>query len=184
MALKNPLGPVGETVQANVKRLREAQNLSLVKLSRLLTEVGRPIPTLGLSRIENGERRVDADDLVALAMALGKHPAALLLPPEDPDEPVQLAPQRAASWQLAWRWMHGEVPLSGDRAERGERARWFEENRPYAFPLTIEELKRILEVREVGVGAFSVALEHDGREWVRDEMTQWGQRKEEDDGQD
>jgi transcriptional regulator with XRE-family HTH domain len=77
---RNPIGPTGETVRANIQRLREAQNLGYTKLARILEEIGRPIPELGLRRIESGDRRVDADDLMALAVALGVSPISLLLP--------------------------------------------------------------------------------------------------------
>ncbi|WP_330354462.1 helix-turn-helix domain-containing protein [Streptomyces chartreusis] len=138
---RNPLGPVGEVVRQNVETLREEQNLSLVGLSRRLAELGRPIPTLGLSRIENGERRVDADDLVALAAALGVSPVTLLLPREDPAKPVALAEHLTApSWQVAWRWMHGEVPLAA-RWQWTERFPWLAANRPY---LAEEELQKIV----------------------------------------
>lgn len=139
---RNPLGPVGEAVRQNVKTLREEQNLSLAALSRRLSElVGRSIPTLGLSRIENGERRVDADDLVALAAALGVSPVTLLLPREDTRGPVPLAQHLTApSWRVAWRWMHGEVPLAA-RVEWTEQLPWVAANRPY---LTEEELQKIV----------------------------------------
>ena len=75
-----PLGPVGRYVIENLTQLREARRLTYRELADRLEELGRPIPTLGLSRIEKGTRRVDADDLVALAIALGVNPAALLLP--------------------------------------------------------------------------------------------------------
>ncbi len=139
---RNPLGPVGEVVRQNVKTLREEQNLSLVALSRRLAELaGRPIPTLGLSRIEAGERRVDADDLVALAAALGVSPVTLLLPREDPGGTVPLAKHLTApSWRVAWRWMHGEVPLAA-RWQWTEQLPWLAANRPY---LTEEEVQKIV----------------------------------------
>ncbi|MFC9874340.1 helix-turn-helix domain-containing protein [Nocardia salmonicida] len=77
---KNPLGPTGETVRANIARHRAGLNLGYAELSRQLEALGRPIPVLGLSRIEKGERRVDADDLMALAVVLDVPPADLLLP--------------------------------------------------------------------------------------------------------
>jgi hypothetical protein len=60
--------------------LRETQNLGYTKLASILEEMGRPIPELGLRRIESGDRRVDVDDLMALAMALGVSPVTLLMP--------------------------------------------------------------------------------------------------------
>ncbi|MBQ0863385.1 MULTISPECIES: helix-turn-helix domain-containing protein [Streptomyces] len=131
----NPLGPVGLTVQRNVKRLREEQNLGLAALSRRLDGIGRKIPTLGLSRIESGERRVDADDLVALAAALDVSPVTLMLPAEDPGEPVQLAERlTVGEWRAAWLWMHGEAPVvtrvdSG--SSRAKQVAWEFRNRPY-----------------------------------------------------
>ncbi len=78
---RNPLGPTGEAVRANIHRRREDQNLSYAQLSRRLkTETGRSIPELGIRRIEEGNRRVDTDDLVALAVVLKTSPATLLMP--------------------------------------------------------------------------------------------------------
>lgn len=77
---KNPLGPTGDTVHENILRYRTLLNLGYADLARRLEAIGRPIPVLGLSRIERGERRVDVDDLMALAVALGVSPTSLLLP--------------------------------------------------------------------------------------------------------
>lgn len=43
-------------------------------------EAGRPLGHTAISDIENGSRRVDVDDLMAIASALGVAPNALLLP--------------------------------------------------------------------------------------------------------
>lgn len=66
---------------ANIKRLREAQGLSLRALSRRLEETDRRLSADALNKIENGAnpeakhiRRVDADDLVAIAVALNVNP--------------------------------------------------------------------------------------------------------------
>lgn len=66
-----------------MKRLREDQRLTFVELADRLSKIGRPIPVLGLRRIERGERRVDVDDLFSLAEVLGVEPIALLYD-EDP----------------------------------------------------------------------------------------------------
>lgn len=64
------IGEAGQRIARNVKRLREQQNLTLVEVSNRLYAAGRPIPILGLRRIERCERRVDLDDLIALAEVL------------------------------------------------------------------------------------------------------------------
>ena len=76
------VGPAGRTLAANIKRIREAQRLTFVEVAKRLEDIGRPIAVLGLRRIEKGERRVDADDLLALAAVLGVHTVDLLVPPE------------------------------------------------------------------------------------------------------
>lgn len=113
---KNPLGPVGGYVVENLRHLREdVRKLSYRELSDELDRIGRRIPTLGLARIERGERRVDADDLVALAIALRVNPTALLLPHDGgEDDPVELTPKYRRSMLRAWRWMQGEGPLPGE----------------------------------------------------------------------
>ena len=60
-------GPVGVAVAQNLEQLRESRNLTYAELSRRLTQLGRPIAPLGLTRIRDRQRRVDVDDLVALA---------------------------------------------------------------------------------------------------------------------
>lgn len=139
---KNPLGPIGVNVQQNVKRLREQRRLSLAELSRRLKSIGREIPTLGLSRIESGARRVDADDLVALGVALGVSPVTLLLPSPDGQE-VGITDQLSVPADSAWRWMHGETELP-DAAVRGADFR--EENRPYEGTFS-QEVRRFVNSR-------------------------------------
>ena len=111
-AARNPLGAVGGYVIENIRQLRESRRLAYTELSARLETLGRPIPVLGLSRIEKGRRRVDADDLVAIAIALGVNPSALLLPraTRAKDE-IELSPAvRHAAW-VTWQWADGQEPL-------------------------------------------------------------------------
>ncbi|OHV03894.1 helix-turn-helix domain-containing protein [Mycobacterium talmoniae] len=86
---KNPLGITGITAADNIKRLRDG--LPFTELAERLKSIGRPIPPLGLRKLETYERRVDADDLVALAVALGVSPITLLMPRASaPDELVDI----------------------------------------------------------------------------------------------
>jgi transcriptional regulator with XRE-family HTH domain len=73
-------GPTAATVAANVKRLREQLNLGLRALAQRLADAGRPLTHTALDKIERGTRRVDVDDLMALAAALDISPATLLMP--------------------------------------------------------------------------------------------------------
>lgn len=73
-----PRGPAADHVVENMKRLRAGLRWSLAELSEEMSRVGRPILPSGLHRIEQGKRRIDVDDLVALAAALRVPPLALL----------------------------------------------------------------------------------------------------------
>lgn len=101
------LGPTGETVRHNIRRLRTDARMPLTELSADLGEAGRPIPVLGVRRIEDGTRRVDVDDLVAIAAALGVSPITLLMPVADADETVtattvgELSAHQLLSWLMA-----------------------------------------------------------------------------------
>ena len=118
-----PLGPVGRYVIRNLERLREERGLTYRQLADRLSDIGRPIPTLGLSRIEKGNRRVDADDLVALCVALEVSPAALLLPP-DPggaDDEIELTENLTVPGHAARRWAAGHSPLPDSEAITWDR---------------------------------------------------------------
>ncbi|MBN6192071.1 helix-turn-helix transcriptional regulator [Aneurinibacillus sp. BA2021] len=106
-----PLGPTGSVVAENVKRKRGSMQYK--ELAERLAEVGRPIPALGLRRIEAGERRVDVDDLMALAVVFGVSPLTLLLPS---DGSADLASEvtgvpRPVAHNVQWLWAMGEEPL-------------------------------------------------------------------------
>lgn len=112
---RNPLGATGDTVRANVIAQRKRMNLSYAQLSRKLKATGRAIPELGLRRIEDGDRRVDVDDLMALAEALEVWPIALLMPTttmygepvETGDELVKATGHPPQSAKLLWNRLQG-----------------------------------------------------------------------------
>ncbi|WP_141746824.1 helix-turn-helix domain-containing protein [Streptomyces agglomeratus] len=114
------LGATGRYVAANVKRLRAARGMSLRALSEALDGVGRKLSQDAINKIENGAeegttrqiRRVDTDDLVALAVVFGVSPAALLLPLTDSDQaPVEVTGGGGVPALEAWDWANGRRPL-------------------------------------------------------------------------
>jgi transcriptional regulator with XRE-family HTH domain len=153
--LQRQLGPTARRVAANVKRLRGERGLDLKGLSARLSGLGQSIGVAQLSKLERAERRVDTDELVALAVALEVSPNLLLLPHEAPadDEPVGLTPQVGVSWDAAWWWATGTraIPVyvsaqavdldhwDGPPDDSPEsRAYWFSQaNRPHDPPVAI-----------------------------------------------
>lgn len=106
------LGPTGEAVREKIKSLRG--RVPVTELSARLEQLGRPIPPLGIRRIESGDRRVDVDDLVALAVALGVTPATLLMPAaEDRKDSVTGTGTGEQRAERLWNWLVAENPLSG-----------------------------------------------------------------------
>jgi transcriptional regulator with XRE-family HTH domain len=85
MATAAEVGPAGRVVGENIRRFRQASGLSLRDLEALLRELGRPIFASGLHRLEQGKRRIDADELTTLATVLSVNPARLLTASADED---------------------------------------------------------------------------------------------------
>ncbi|CUR62092.1 hypothetical protein NOCA170038 [metagenome] len=110
-----PSGPTSLTVRANIALLRSERRMTYAELSRELERRGHLIPPLGLRRIEAGERRVDVDDLMTLALSLGVNAHALLLPPLKGSEipgAVTGAEADAPNSRQVWDWAVGLRPLS------------------------------------------------------------------------
>ena len=105
------LGPAGRLVAENIRRYRG--KLTFAELSARLEEIGRPIPVLGLRRIEKGDRRVDVDDLLAIARALDVPPALLVYPLGVAGTVEVLPGEMHATWD-AVKWFGGRAAFPGD----------------------------------------------------------------------
>ncbi|ORB84679.1 hypothetical protein B1987_13740 [Mycobacterium kansasii] len=108
------LGTTGATVAKNIRGIRRKKGLAFTELATRLEGLGREIPTWGLRKIESGGRRVDADDLVALALALGVSPISLLMPmSESAQEPVEVTGvQGEVEARRVWRWLQAAAQLT------------------------------------------------------------------------
>jgi hypothetical protein len=73
-------------------------------LEEKLAGIDHRIISDGLSKIETGKRRVDVDDLVALAWALEVSPLSLLFPPAHSRGTVELTPNVSVSAAAVWDW--------------------------------------------------------------------------------
>lgn len=106
------VGPTGQTVAANIARLRERRGLTTRQLSAVLEQAGRPVPASGITRMEKGERVVTSDELAAFAAAFGVSPSALLLPlTQYASDPVEVTGGGTVSAGDAWAWANGQRPL-------------------------------------------------------------------------
>jgi transcriptional regulator with XRE-family HTH domain len=165
----------GAQVADNVRALRKTRGVTLEALSARLTELGRPIPIASLSKLEKRARRVDVDDLIALAIALDVSPVRLLLPGEPAeDRKVDLVPNERSDWQAAWRWATGDQPLLATEELELTDPRvveYIHENRPYELRRNlVTEVARFLLARALG-GPFHAEFRYDGRKLTKATLT-------------
>jgi hypothetical protein len=100
-----------------------------------MQELGTPLHASAVSKIEKRDRRVDVDDLLALAVALRTTPNRLLLAGNADDALIRLAPELEVPSARAWRWAVGEQSLAGldhgfTEAGRESERTFRKENRP------------------------------------------------------
>lgn len=122
-AKPNQVGPTGKHVAANVRRLRTTLGWSTYEVSAMLKDAGRPIAASSITNIEAGRRRVDADDLVSLALVFGVNPSALLLPLET-EGSVDITTGGTVAADTAWSWMDGRRPLRLDEDDAVALEQW------------------------------------------------------------
>jgi transcriptional regulator with XRE-family HTH domain len=107
-------GPTARRIAEAIRRIRRSQDITTAELSRRLTALGQPIPETSITKAEHGTRRVDADDLVGLALALGISPNTLLMPDADwlgARTVYELTPAVTGTADELWQWAQGERPL-------------------------------------------------------------------------
>ncbi|MFE1576237.1 helix-turn-helix domain-containing protein [Streptomyces fradiae] len=144
------LGPTSRAVADNLRRLREARGLSLRALSADLKRRGHSLSADALNKIENGRtpeagaeppknvRRIDVDDLTALAAALGVNPNALLLPHQGSGS-ISLTGAGTVDATFVWAWAEGRRPLTVPEGDDGTANADFQR---YARPLGIRSYDR------------------------------------------
>ena len=92
-------GSVTRIVAENVKRFRAEYRVPVREMSsrtECLNEVKTLTPN-AVSEIENGQRKVDVDDLLALSAALNVSPVALLMPANGSEDD--------------WKYLTAEAPI-------------------------------------------------------------------------
>ncbi|WP_211186562.1 helix-turn-helix domain-containing protein [Mycobacterium attenuatum] len=112
-------GPTAKTVAENITRLRDFHGFSYTRLSERLEMLEWPLSPVAVRRIENCQRRVTVDDLVAFALALRVSPATLLMPKvvedQSPDNVVAItagsAPAVSTRAENVWDWLTAQAPI-------------------------------------------------------------------------
>jgi transcriptional regulator with XRE-family HTH domain len=107
----NPAGNTNEHVAANVRAGRQAIGMDLRTFAERVKETGRAMSPSALSKIENGDRRVDVDDLTVFAYILQTTPAALLTPFEGAPPPTGV-PEGQYNGEELRAWARGQAKLT------------------------------------------------------------------------
>jgi transcriptional regulator with XRE-family HTH domain len=137
------IGAAGKRAAANLAGIRKARHLEQSEVAGRMTMLGRPMSAPVVSKTEKLDRRIDVDDLVAFAVALGVTPNRLLLPGSARgDEQIELLPEVRVSAMTAWKWATGDAPLPNGCAPSdlqtliaSDYERLFNwENRPHNIP--------------------------------------------------
>lgn len=103
----------GAVAASRLREVRTAQGLTLREVSDRVTASGHDLSLNAISRIENGSRRMDVDDLTALAVALGVTPATLLLPDTDDSHSTLTITGVSGPATNMWEWMATHIPAPG-----------------------------------------------------------------------
>lgn len=136
------LGDIGKATAANVRLVRGRRGMTQRDLADRMGELGRPLLASGVAKIEAGERRVDVDDLTALAVALNVTPARLLLPDGLADDAVRLTPSSPAPHWAAWDWATGSRSMDGDGQldYEAERPTWLRQHEQHPLARAAQHL--------------------------------------------
>ncbi|WP_431278255.1 helix-turn-helix domain-containing protein [Leifsonia poae] len=114
MGENNEPASTGQIAADRLRSIRTGQQMSLRQLAERVNALGYPLSLAMINRIELGLRRMDVDDLTALAAALGVAPAALLM---DLDVRSQSDIVSATGVQgdaeAMWDWLTGQKPPPG-----------------------------------------------------------------------
>ncbi|MFJ5861512.1 helix-turn-helix domain-containing protein [Pseudarthrobacter sp. NPDC092439] len=134
--------PIGARVAANIARLREKRGLSQPQLTELLKERGISFARGAVSKIEKGQRKLDPDELVGFALALGTTPNALLFGEDSflPTEELGLTQADNYPAERVWTWADGEFPI--EPATTKAQLEFQKEARPHLPPVLLKDLPR------------------------------------------
>lgn len=119
----NAAGNTNAHVAANMRVARQRLGMDLRTFAARVKEAGRAMSASALSKIENGERRVDVDDLAVIAYVLETTPAALLTPPEGTPPPTGIPAGQFGAEELS-AWVRGEVKLTDGDLARYWKGQW------------------------------------------------------------
>ena len=98
--------------------------MDLRTFAERVKETGRSMSPSALSKTENGDRRVDVDDLTVFAYILQTTPATLLTPPEGARPPTGVPTERFNAEELR-AWVRGQAKFTTEDLARYWKDEYF-----------------------------------------------------------
>jgi transcriptional regulator with XRE-family HTH domain len=108
---------IGSVIRINIEDVRTAKGWSQAQLADRITAMGNPVHLSWVSKIENGQRRVTAGELVQIAAALDVSPARLILRLDG--GPLDVTPKMQVPQPEADTWLSGLWLLPAQTDGRG-----------------------------------------------------------------
>jgi len=105
-----------ETFRSRMKEARQACKppMSQQALAERLNALGNDLNQPALARIERGDRKVAIDEAIAISAALDVALVNMVLPIDDADSEISLAPNLQVKTVKARRWARGTIPLRAE----------------------------------------------------------------------
>lgn len=144
----NPSGNTNAHVAANLRTARQAIGMDLRTFADRIKETGRAMSPSALSKIENGDRRVDVDDLTVFAYILRTTPAKLLTPSEGATTAPAGVPDGRFNDEEVQMWIQGSVKLTTEDLVRYWKEQYFH---AASYARRSEDLLALYDKGQVGV---------------------------------
>lgn len=120
---------ITQHVADTVARLRTERRMPMTELERRLADIGQPIPRLGLQRLEAGDRKVNAEEIVALARVFDVPALLLMFPFDATSTPTEILPGVVVDTRTAMKWFTGRANLGEEMGSAGQATlRLFDEH--------------------------------------------------------
>jgi transcriptional regulator with XRE-family HTH domain len=138
------IGSASRATANRINAIREAIPMTLQETADVLAKIGHPLGMSALSKIENYKRRIDADDIYALAEVFSVLPGELLPPPRTKFHPMRPRDDR---YDLTAFPEFSKIEALPE-AEREAIYRAQDEGRREADRVDAEKLRKVREILE------------------------------------
>lgn len=158
---------VRKVVGDNIRRIRGVRDMTVRDLSARLTELGLKLSASGISEVENATRKVPADELLIVAIALQTSLIDLFMPPDE--KPLHVGSGMVIPPDDLFHWLRGDTPwpktvtleaFCGAAREHHRRMLYLSDDPVVRSVSTLDSMTRLArsQPRDIFGGTFAPAL--------------------------